>query len=226
LKNINRLTERLGYTFTNPAHLRTALTHRSASSQHNERLEFLGDSLLNTVITKTLYHRFADENEGQLSRLRAHLVKGDMLAQIAAEIQLGDFLFLGPGELKTGGFRRSSILADALEAIFAAIFLDGGFDACEAVILDLYKTRLEDDLHSLNTKDAKTQLQEYLQAHKKPLPQYILVEAVETEADTHFSVICKIDHIQTSGTGQTRRKAEQEAALLSLNLLKESESGR
>lgn len=224
MKNLSRLTQRLGYTFTNPLYLKTALTHRSAASQHNERLEFLGDSILNTVITKELYHRFPQENEGQLSRLRAHLVKGEMLAQIATEIQLGDFLFLGPGELKTGGFRRTSILADALEAVFAAIFLDSGFDASETVILALYQTRLEDNLGTLNTKDPKTQLQEYLQARKEPLPQYLLTHAIETEVETSFSVTCKVGDLKTAGNGQTRRKAEQEAALTLLNILKEKDA--
>lgn len=221
MNKLSRLTERLGYTFINPNYLEVALTHRSAASQHNERLEFLGDAILNTVITTAIYHRFPEKNEGQLSRLRAHLVKGEMLAQIASEIRLGDFLFLGPGELKTGGFRRSSILADALEAIFAAIFLDSGFHASQTVILALYKTRLEEDaLGTLNTKDPKTELQEYLQARKKSLPQYLLIHAVETEVETSFSVSCHIDDLETTGVGQTRRKAEQEAALALLNLLK------
>ncbi len=227
MKDLRRLIERLEYTFTDLKYLHVALTHRSAASNHNERLEFLGDAILNTVITTALFHRFPDKNEGQLSRLRAHLVKGEMLAQVALEIHLGDFLFLGPGELKTGGFRRSSILADALEAVFAAIFLDGGFHAAQAAILALYKTRLDDNLTALNTKDPKTELQEYLQARKKPLPEYTLLSAIETELETSFEVNCKVyspsqdNALQTTGVGQTRRKAEQEAAQTLLNLLKE-----
>ncbi len=204
-----------------------ALTHRSASSQHNERLEFLGDSILNAVISLALYERFPQQNEGQLSRLRAHLVKGDTLAEIASDLNLGDFLHLGPGELKTGGFRRSSILADALEAIFAAIFLDNGFHASQKIILQLYKTRLESNLDTLNTKDPKTELQEYLQACKKPLPHYHLIQAIETESETRFQVTCSIQEnsknsaldLETTGVGQTRRKAEQEAARALLQLL-------
>lgn len=228
MNKLNRLTDRIGYTFSNPKHLEMALTHRSASSRHNERLEFLGDSILNAVISTALYHRFPHQNEGQLSRLRAHLVKGDTLAEIASSLNLGDFLHLGPGELKTGGFRRSSILADALEAIFAAIFLDRGFEASQNVILALYQTRLDSNLDTLNTKDPKTELQEYLQACKKPLPQYTLIQSIENESETRFEVTCTIKEtakntsldLETTGVGQTRRKAEQEAALALLQLLK------
>ena len=159
---------RLNYSFQDARYLQQALTHRSAAKKNNERLEFLGDSLLNSTISMTLFHQFPEQSEGQLTRLRANLVKEDTLAAIAVEIQLGETLVLGQGELKSGGYRRSSILADALVAVFAAVFLDGGWLACQELILRLYHTRLSNDLVSLNHKDAKTQLQEYLQAHKQP----------------------------------------------------------
>lgn len=214
MTEFSRLTKKLGYTFNNPHYLKQALTHRSAHSQNNERFEFLGDSMLSAVISRALYHQFPLENEGQLSRLRANLVKGDMLASIALELNLGDFLILGPGELKSGGFRRASILADALEAIIAAVFLDNGFDACETLVLRLFHTRLEESLQHLNVKDPKTQLQEYLQAKKQPLPEYILTKAIENEQESTFFVTCSISELKQSSIGQgpTRRKAEQQAA--------------
>jgi len=205
---------RLHYTFHRPDLLQQALTHRSASKQNNERLEFLGDALLNNIITIALFEQFPGQSEGQLTRLRANLVKEDTLAAIATEIQLGDVLILGPGELKSGGFRRSSILADALEAIFAAVFLDSGAEACEQLILTLYESRLGDNLLALNHKDAKTQLQEYLQARKQALPEYELLTADENTNPPLFEVSCtlKVLHKRAIGLGETRRKAEQDAA--------------
>lgn len=217
-----RLHKRLGYEFKKPAYLTQALTHCSAGVCNNERLEFLGDSILSFVIANTLFEKFPQESEGQLSRLRAYLVKGDMLAEIALELGLGDHLHLGQGELKSGGFRRASILADALEAIFAAVFLDGGFPACQQVILHLYRTRLIDLSLDDNLKDAKTQLQEYLQAEKKPLPKYTLVDVIGEEHDQVFHVLCEVASLRlsTQGHGETRRKAEQLAANELLYLLK------
>ena len=212
--NLRRIEKRLNYEFKTVALLKQALTHRSANAINNERFEFLGDSLLSTVIANALFHQFPQNSEGQLSRLRASLVKGEMLSIIAQEIGLGDFLILGQGELKSGGFRRASILADALEAIFAAIYLDSDFTQCQTVILGLYDDRLKDDSLNDNLKDAKTQLQEYLQSKKITLPQYRLTKS---DGDTHeqtFYITCKVPglNLVTEGIGGTRRKAEQEAA--------------
>lgn len=219
--NLQRLCIRIGYEFKQIGVLKQALTHCSAGAENNERLEFLGDSILSFVIANSLYAQFPQHSEGQLSRLRAFLVKGEMLAQIALEISLGDCLYLGVGELKSGGFRRESILADTLEAIFAAIFLDGGIHAAQNTILNLYKSRLEDDVLNNNLKDPKTQLQELLQAQKKPLPQYRLDKIDGEEHDQRFYVTCRVKDLNLSsqGEGPNRRKAEQEAALELLRVL-------
>lgn len=220
--DLPRLCRRLGYSFKTPKLLQQALTHCSADVPNNERLEFLGDSILNFVITQALYQRFPKETEGQLSRLRAFLVRGDCLAEIAAELDLGDFLFLGPGELKSGGFRRASILADALEAVIAAVFLDGGLSASEQLVLTLFASRLDDkDILLNNIKDPKTQLQEYLQAKKLPLPKYSLVKQEGEEHEQIFHVSCTVKTIEkvTMGIDSTRRKAEQTAAKLMLGFL-------
>lgn len=221
---LQRLCRRLGYEFNTITHLKQALTHCSAGVMNNERLEFLGDSILSFVIANALFERFPEESEGQLSRLRAFLVKGEMLAKIAMEIELGDYLYLGQGELKSGGFRRASILADALEAVFAAIFLDGGFDSCRQVILDLYETRLNDERLHDNLKDAKTQLQEYLQAQKHALPEYTLTKVEGEEHDQVFHVTCEVTklHLTTEGNGPNRRTAEQQAAKKLLQKLKDT----
>lgn len=211
---LERLYKKLGYTFTTHAYIKQALTHCSAGQMNNERFEFLGDSILSFVIAEALFKRFPDQSEGQLSRLRAYLVKGEMLADIAAELSLGDYLYLGQGELKSGGYRRASILADALEAIFAAVLLDAGFEACRNVILHVYHSRLQDDGLNDNLKDYKTQLQEHLQATKHPLPQYTLEQIQGEEHDQLFYVSCDLPRLKLSAKGQgpTRRKAEQDAA--------------
>lgn len=221
--DLERLCRRLKYTFQNPAYLRQALTHRSAGSDNYERFEFLGDSILSFVIANELFRHFPLQSEGQLSRLRSFLVKGEMLAEIAKELSLGDFLYLGQGELKSGGFRRASILADALEAVFAAIFLDGGFQEAQEVILHLYQSRLQDPNLNDCLKDAKTQLQEYLQAEKYALPEYTLTKVVGDEHDQIFYVTCSVAgiHKTTHGEGPNRRKAEQLAAR---SLLKQLQS--
>lgn len=220
--NVQRLHKRLNYEFETPSHLKQALTHCSAASLNNERLEFLGDSILSFVIANALYQKFPEESEGQLSRLRAYLVKGETLAKIALELELGDYLYLGQGELKSGGFRRASILTDALEAIFAAVYLDGGFFAAEKVILHLYQTRLDDEHLNENLKDAKTQLQEYLQSKKHPLPEYTLMNIEGDEHDQIFHVTCEVSGLESStkGHGENRRKAEQHAAKQLLEHLK------
>jgi ribonuclease-3 len=220
--NLQLLCKRLGYEFKNLTYLKQALTHCSAGNMNNERLEFLGDSILSFVIANALCEKFSTHSEGQLSRLRAFLVKGEMLAQIAMELELGDYLYLGQGELKSGGFRRASILADALEAIMAAVFLDGGFQASQHVILHLYQARLNDDQLHDNLKDAKTQLQEYLQSQKYALPDYTLTKINGEEHDQVFHVVCKIAglNISTNGHGDNRRKAEQQAAIQMLEKLR------
>ncbi|WP_058535493.1 ribonuclease III [Legionella saoudiensis] len=220
--NLERLCRRLNYQFSNQAYLKQALTHCSVGSDNYERFEFLGDSILSFVIANELFHRFPQQSEGQLSRLRSFLVRGDMLVEIAREIALGDYLFLGQGELKSGGFRRASILSDALEAVFAAIFFDGGVDAAKEVILTLYKSRLEDPNLNDCLKDSKTQLQEYLQAEKLALPEYALTKVEGEEHDQIFYVTCTVDAAKqvTHGQGPNRRKAEQIAAKLMLEQLK------
>ena len=211
---LKRLCKRLDYQFIHPSHFKQALTHCSVGEINNERLEFLGDSILSLVIANALYEQFPEKSEGELSRLRAYLVKGEMLAQIAKEIELGDCLYLGQGELKSGGFRRNSILADALEALFAAVFLDGGLAAAEHVILSLYHTRLHEKTLTNNLKDAKTQLQEYLQAQKKPLPNYRLIKVEGEEHEQTFYVSCELPSLgmKSTGEGTNRRRAEQLAA--------------
>lgn len=220
--NLERLSRSLGLSFKNKALLQQALTHRSANNENNERLEFFGDAILSFVIAKILYQRFPEETEGQLSRLRAFLVKGETLAEIALEWELGDYLFLGQGELRSGGFRRSSILSDALEALIAAVFLDTGIDACEQLIIKFYSLRLENSEMLQNTsKDSKTQLQEFLQSKKCALPQYKLIRQEGDEHDQVFYITCFVPGVTqtTEGKGATRRKAEQQAAKLLLQFL-------
>lgn len=222
--DLQRLSRRLKYTFNDLSHLKRALTHCSMGSENNERYEFLGDSILNFVIANELFQRFPDYSEGKLSRLRAFLVKGEMLAELAMELELGDYLYLGQGELKSGGFRRASILADALEAVIAAIFLDGGIDSSQQFIQKIFFSRLEDaGLHE-NLKDAKTLLQEYLQSEKKPLPEYTVLKTEGDEHDQVFYIVCSVPGLKknTQGFASNRRKAEQQAARLMLQYLKQS----
>ena len=205
----------LGRDFTRPELLHQALTHRSFGSPNNERLEFLGDSILNCVIAARLYQLYPKLPEGDLSRMRAALVKEQTLAEIAGQLNLGDHLMLGEGELKSGGFRRPSILADALEAIIGAAYLDAGFTAAEAMILALYASLLQELDPKKISKDPKTQLQEYLQGCKHALPQYEVV-AIRGEAhEQEFEVECMIPSldIRTIGVGHSRRSAEQNAAI-------------
>ena len=221
IKNLPRLCRTLGYEFNKLSFLEQALTHRSAASQHNERLEFLGDSILSIVISDALYHQFPKATEGDLSRMRATLVCGKMLAEIAKEFKLGDYLKLGPGELKSGGFRRESILADAVEAIIGAIYLDADLEACRVLVLNWYKTRLA-VIEPINQKDPKTLLQEHLQGFKKPLPVYKVVNiSGEAHAQT-FTVECKIEQLDKAvvGIANSRRKAEQIAAAEVLERIK------
>ncbi|WP_424194502.1 ribonuclease III [Ampullimonas aquatilis] len=212
------LQQKLGYVFARPALLQQALTHRSYSSTHNERLEFLGDSVLNCAMASLLYARFAAIDEGDLSRVRANLVKQQALHEIAQRLELSQFILLGDGEMKSGGARRPSILADAVEGILGAIFLDGGFDQAQRVIQHLYAAVLaRPDLDSLG-KDAKTQLQEYLQGKKIALPAYQIVATHGAAHSQEFEVQCDVPSLglMVSGRGASRRAAEQAAATLAL----------
>jgi len=218
-----KLCRRIGYFFADLGLLELALTHRSFGGKNNERLEFLGDSILNYVIAEELFHRFPKAKEGELSRLRASLVKGDTLAELAREFQLGDFLKLGAGELKSGGFRRDSILADAVEGIIGGMYLDAGMDVSRQHILAWYKDRLDATSLKVVTKDAKTRLQEFLQARKHALPQYEVVEILGEPHDQTFHVHCLVELCDQAieGTGNSRRIAEQNAAAAALKLLEQ-----
>ncbi len=220
-RTLDRLYGELGYEFADKKVVQQALTHRSVGNPHNERLEFLGDSILNFLVAEELFQRFPDAREGELTRLRATQVKGDTLASLARELGLGRELRLGSGELKSGGRDRESILADALEALIGAIFLDGELEDCRKVVRRIYETRFA-SLSSIKvSKDPKTRLQEWQQSRRMPLPEYAVVSV---EGDSHnqlFTVSCMVaglDHV-SSGHGGSRRKAEQDAALNVLELL-------
>lgn len=216
--DVTLLQNRLSHTFKDAGLLQQALTHRSHSSVHNERLEFLGDSILNCVVASLLFDRYSKIDEGDLSRLRANLVKQQSLYEIAQRLELSQFLRLGEGELKSGGFRRPSILADTLEALFGAIFLDAGFNAARDVIRSLYIPILDSVDPKTLGKDAKTLLQEYLQGKKIALPQYNVVATHGAAHNQEFEIEClvpKLD-IQVFGTGGSRRAGEQAAAKLAL----------
>ncbi|MEW6590162.1 MAG: ribonuclease III [Pseudomonadota bacterium] len=209
-----RLQQALGHTFSRPELLTQALTHRSYGAVNNERLEFLGDSVLNCSVARALYDAFPDLPEGSLSRLRANLVRQETLAEIAVAMKLGDSLRLGEGELKSGGFRRPSILADALESLFGAVFLDAGFDAAQGVVRRLFDPLVAKIDPRASGKDAKTQLQEILQSRRLPLPEYQLVDTRGEAHDQSFIVDCVLTKpaLTTRGVGKSRRAAEQEAA--------------
>ena len=216
-----RLLNRLGHNFSDPALLELALTHRSCGSNNNERLEFLGDAVLSAVVAENLFRRFPDAREGELSRIRSLLVKGTSLAAVARELDLGDHLNLGGGERKSGGQRRDSILADALEAIIGAIYLDAGLEMARHCIERWLAERLQQLSDQSQQKDAKTRLQEYLQAKGKPLPSY-QVESISGEAhDQSFTISCCIQLLPRPvlATGSNRRKAEQQAAEMALEKL-------
>ncbi len=215
------LEARLGYCFTRPELLQQALTHRSHSAQHNERLEFLGDGVLNCVVGHLLYARFPQLPEGRLSRLRANLVNQQSLHEVALKLRLGDHLRLGEGEVKSGGRERPSILADALEAIFGAAFLDGGFEAAHGLIAGLFEDRIAAIDPSLQGKDAKTGLQEWLQSRRHALPEYRLLGVTGQAHAQTFEVECHIAALDlaTRGRGNSRKTAEQQAAQAALDRL-------
>ncbi len=218
---VRYVAQRFGYSARDPELFRAALTHRSAQGPNNERLEFLGDAVLNLLIARALYDAFPKASEGDLSRLRSRLVSREPLAEIAAELELGAALELGSGELRSGGFRRQSILADALEALCGAIYLDGGLTAAEPVVARLFQARIAALPPPESLKDAKTRLQEYLQSRGLALPHYAVL-AVSGEAHAQsFTIACEVAAraLTTRGEGSSRRRAEQEAAARMLEAL-------
>lgn len=218
---LDSLYRKLDYRFSDSALLQQALTHRSVGKLNNERLEFLGDSILSFVISSDLYHRFPTIDEGRLSRIRASLVKGETLAQLAMELSLGDHLHLGSGELKSGGFRRESILADALESIFGAVYLDADIATVERLILRLFASRLQKLNPDVALKDPKTRLQEYMQSQQQPLPVYEVVDVRGKAHNQHFTISCSVEILPKPvlAEGTSRRKAEQNAAAAVLSKL-------
>jgi len=220
-QKIDALCAAIGYSFTDTALLELALTHRSCGHHNNERLEFLGDSIVNFVIADALFDKFPKAREGQLSRLRAGLVKGVTLAQVAKEMHIGPCLKLGVGELKSGGQRRESILADATEAIIGAVYKDAGMEACQARILDWFNSRLENLSLSDTQKDPKTRLQEYLQAKKSDLPVYHLIDIKGQDHEQMFIIECHSSLLDkpTKAEASSRRIAEQKSATLALQQL-------
>jgi ribonuclease-3 len=216
------LAKSLGYQFDNPNLLKQALTHCSAGVRNNERLEFLGDALLGCVIAAELFERYPDAREGELSRLRASLVRRESLADLAQMLDFGRYLRLGAGERKSGGHHRDSILADALEAVFGAIYLDGGFAVCRQCILGLFSDRLAAQADPQALKDAKTRLQEYLQSRQMALPEYAVIEVSGEAHAQSFRVQCTLgdnDFPPTQGHASSRRHAEQMAAARMLEQL-------
>lgn len=211
-----RLAQTLGHSFQRLELLEQGLTHRSVGAPNNERLEFLGDALIGFIIAEALWARFPEANEGALSRMRASLVKRESLAALARGLQLGEYLRLGAGELRTGGHARDSILADALEAILGAVYLDAGFATAQAVVMDLFAERLDETSATRSGKDPKTRLQEWLQSHKRPLPDYVVLAIGGDQHDQVFTVACVLTDApvktQTQGQGSSRRRAEQSAA--------------
>ncbi len=212
MKDLKTLTTILNYTFADLELLQQALTHRSVGNKNNERLEFLGDALLDLVISEYLYNELTDD-EGQLTRSRSELVKKETLAVLARELSLGDYLSLGLGEQKSGGFDRDSILADAFEAILAAIYLDSDFITCKKVILALYATKLQEIICGASVeKDAKTMLQEFLQNLAEPLPVYTVISVTGEDHAQEFAIECKASWVVTQAKANSRKQAEQIAA--------------
>lgn len=215
------LETRMGFEFKNRSLLELALTHRSAGPEHNERLEFLGDAILGFTVAEFLFKQFPDASEGDLSRLRSRLVNRDILAEIAQKMELGTLLVLGPGEIKSGGRKRSSILADALEAVFGAIYLDAGQSVCMHRIQEILKAYVPEAISLNQVKDPKTMLQELLQARSCDVPVYKVAEISGEAHDQIFLVECSVALLRekTIGRGRNRRLAEQEAAQVALHAL-------
>jgi ribonuclease-3 len=222
--DLNRLTKKLGYEFIAPHILVQALTHRSAKGEHNERLEFLGDSILGFVIAEALYQKFPKHDEGDLTRMRSSLVRGVTLAELARDFNLGEYLILGPGELKSGGHRRESILEDAIEAIIGAVYLDSDLNTCKSLILKWFNERLQIIKPGNEQKDPKTRLQEFLQGRKIALPTYEVIDTTGQSHNQQFTVRCQtsITDDVVIAKGTSRRKAEQQAAEQILLLIEQA----
>ena len=219
--SLRGLQDRLGYQYRDPALLELALSHRSCGARNNERLEFLGDAVLNQIIAEALYRRFPDAREGELSRARAALVKGETLAEIAREMNLGDYIRLGHGENRSGGWRRDSILADAVEALIGSIWLDADMASCQTCVLIWFGDRLQQATPVLSDKDPKSRLQELLQGRGQPLPEYELVEEAGEEHRKQFTIACHVAGLSAApqGRGSSRQRAEQLAASRALAIL-------
>jgi ribonuclease-3 len=219
--DLDRLQRRLDYRFRNPELLRQALTHRSAGSRNNERLEFLGDAILGFEIAENLFRQHPGATEGELSRARAQLVKRETLAAAARRLGLGEYLVLGTGELRSGGQNRDSILSDAVEAIIAAVYMDSGMDEARRMVRNLLENEIASTTPQTQLKDAKTRLQELLQARSLKLPAYEVVSLEGSAHDQSFTVSCRVGDLdlETRGTGSSRRKAEQEAAAAMLKTM-------
>lgn len=222
VEKTQRLAEKLNYAFSDLKLLRAAMTHRSSGTTNNERLEFLGDSILNFVVAAELYARFPKAREGDLTRLRALLVRGETVAEVAREFGIGEYLSLGIGERKSGGNQRESILADALEAIIGAIYLDSNLEVCRTCILRWYEARFNALVPGVSQKDAKTRLQEYVQARHVPLPEYHVLKMSGDAHNPVFEIECTFSLLKGPfiGIASTRRKAEQNAADAALKALK------
>ncbi len=226
MNKLERLQDRIAYQFQDPALLRQALTHRSAGAQHNERLEFLGDAALNFIVAARLYDRFAKVSEGDLSRMRARLVREETLAQVAETIDLADNLILGAGEIRSGGARRASIRADAVEAVIGAAYLDGGFSAAGRIVDHLMTPLITDALGAEELRDPKTRLQELLQGKGKALPCYELIEEKGQAHERRFVARCSVEGmVPTEAEDSSRRRAEQQAAQRMLEQL-QGQSGK
>ena len=222
--NIAQLQRRLGYAFDDPALLMLALSHRSFAGTNNERMEFLGDAILGQVVTDYLYQQFPEAREGELSRMRSHIVRGESLAEVAKKLELGSDILLGPGEMKSGGHRRDSILGDTVEALLGAVYLDQGIDAAKDRIYDWFKSLFDSALEVQPLKDSKTTLQEWLQQRGKALPDYKLVETGGEAHSRLFTVSCKIEVVgqEMTATASSRRRAEQMVAEQLLNELEKN----
>ncbi|MBC8380955.1 MAG: ribonuclease III [SAR92 clade bacterium] len=223
--NIGQLQKRLGYQFIDPDLLILALSHRSVAAENNERLEFLGDSILGLVVTDFLYREFPQAREGDLSRMRSHIVRGESLAEVAKQLALGPDLLLGSGEMKSGGHRRDSILGDTVEALIGAVYLDRGIEAAREIVTAWFKSFFDSALQAQPVKDAKTALQEWLQHGNKPLPDYQLVSTGGEAHSRLFTVSCKIAAVDTAmtATASSRRRAEQ---MVAEQLLEEVEKSK
>lgn len=223
--NIGQLQKRLGYQFIDPDLLTLALSHRSVAAENNERLEFLGDSILGLVVTDFLYREFPQAREGDLSRMRSHIVRGESLAEVAKQLALGPDLLLGSGEMKSGGHRRDSILGDTVEALIGAVYLDRGIEAAREIVTAWFKSFFDSALQAQPVKDAKTALQEWLQHRNKPLPDYQLVSTGGEAHSRLFTVSCKIAAVEAAmtATASSRRRAEQ---MVAEQLLEEVEKSK